>query len=235
MRIASFFLQMRVSSAAASCAILAACSPKVESGSRVVIKMPDASQLSAASSKVFASSYSWDRACFAVNVIAPDIPGKRPNQCSVPVGINTGWAMQNGELSLDVPRGSQRNIEVFAHFRNAATDPCPTPDKRLDQLDGSKIVRIGSATFDVNEPIVNVAVEVELPAAGVTAVSQYGLSTTCSTRTVASSPGDGRIAPGRAVVSGGGLKIDGVVSASGSQVLTGTNGLKIELSRRVGQ
>jgi hypothetical protein len=157
--------------------VMSSCSMKDKGDSRVILNLPSASALS---SRVGAFSYSWDRACFAMNITAPDINSPEDATCEVHRGIFAGTAAPNSELSASVPRGDLRKLELFAYFRNSSAEPCPALNGGFGTLDRKKIVRVGVVeSFEVANSEVNLTVNVSLPATGTSVVSQYSMPNSC--------------------------------------------------------
>lgn len=151
---------------------------KEDGGSRVVLRMPSASSLS---TRVGALSYDWTRACFAANVTAGDIPSTADASCEVKRGVFAGMVPPNGELSLMVKQGTGRRLELFVFQRSDPNQPCPTLTSGFGSLRRDRIARVGVVeSFDVSGNETNVSVTVTAPAAGVSVLTQYGMSTaTC--------------------------------------------------------
>lgn len=218
-------------------ALAAACGPgKKGSASSLKLRFPEAGS-AALASKV--GGFSWNLACFSVNVLASDIPARQPT-CSPPIGAFQGAAAPGSELVVSVPNGSRRRLEIFAYVRTTATSPCPAldPAKGFQGLDLGRVVRVSPAEvfFDALTPEVSIDVQLTLPATPTDVVEQYGLAASCRPAAPASGPGSSRVILGAATstgVSGSGvLSAIGTVSAQKNEItLTGAGGLEARLSR----
>ena len=166
--------------------VVAGCTAKNDRSSKLVIRLPSANDLRG---KVSTSSSDFDLACFAVNISGSDIPTtKAPTTCDLPTGVFAGLAAPGSELSLSVPRGTRRSLEIFAYFRASATEPCRSAVGGFGTLNRTKIVRVGRVdAFDVLNDEVSVEVSISAPAAGTSIITQYSLPAVC-TATAAPTP-----------------------------------------------
>jgi hypothetical protein len=195
---------------------------------RVVLNTPSASSLN---SKVGTMSYSWDRACYIMNITAPDITSPADETCEVHRGIFAGSVAGNSTLSAMVPRGTLRKLELFAYFRNSTAETCPAMPAGFGTIDRRKVVRIGTVdSFDVQSDTVNLDVTVSLPADGVSVVSQYSMPVAKCVASARSASFAGRLVASAAQsASVGGYKIRQRVSFKPEEKpMTSANGYKIQ-------
>ncbi|MES2962831.1 MAG: hypothetical protein V4760_03000 [Bdellovibrionota bacterium] len=151
--------------------LASSCSMQDKGGSRVVLKIPNTSTLS---SRVGRFTYSWDRACFAMNVTAGDIESTTDTACEIRRGVFSGMVPPNSTLTGEVKRGSARKFELFAFFRTSAAETCPTLTGGFGTLDRKNVYLVGKVdSFDIDSDEVNLSVTVTLPT---TATSVYALN-----------------------------------------------------------
>src|SRR5205085_980471 len=102
------------------------CGPAKKDTSPVTlsIRIPTAQQLLSQSKlqTLSASAIDLSRGCFAVNITASDISSIKAGTCDVPVGIFAGFVAPGGQVTLTVPRGSSRKLEVFYFSRASSLD-----------------------------------------------------------------------------------------------------------------
>lgn len=212
--------------------LLASCSPKAGDGSRIVIRLPGGTN--SASSKVGSLSFDINKACFAINVTASDISSSSGSACEIPLGKSAGFAPSGGEISIeDVPKGSNRKLEMFVFQRTNATDTCPSLKAAFTQANSSKTARVAEMYFDIRDPVTNLTVVIDPPPAGVNVATQYSLPGTCVATDSPAPPASGGagISSGSARISGPGMVIDGSIGTSKEMVLTGT-GMTMQLTRK---
>jgi len=213
--------------------------------SQVLLKFPSSTVSGSASEKsesqqsVSALSYNWSQACFLVNITAADLPTRRPSNCDLPMGVFAGTVAPGGSLSINVPRGFQRRLEVYVYNRPSTEPSCPANIESFAALNLSRVVRVGSvASFDTNEANVDVDVTVQAPSAGVTLISQEGLPTSCAGSTSPSLAGRVPASTGIGAWtrhSGGGVVLDGGFRAENQNVQLQGAGIKVDLRPVVSQ
>lgn len=210
----------------------AACGPVAPSSdkSTVAIHFPKVNQL--ASHKVGAmAGFEWNRACFVVNVTASDL-NKPQATCDIPVGVFRGAVAPGDSVSLEVPKGYNRKLEIFTYMRASSTDNCPQLSDGFGTLEKSKIVRVGEvSSFDTQVPEVTLEVSLSAPSSGSSIISQYHLPASCDKKRL-SAEGSVRITSGHTVQQGGGLKIKGSISGRSNEVMLSSPKFKIRLSRQ---
>ena len=194
-----------------------ACSPTAHTGSsQLKILIPKSTGIRAESSGAHLKSVDWDQACYTVNVTAVDIPNLSTTACQIPVGILAGTVPAGGTLTLDVPRGSARKLEVFLFKRPSPGSQCPTLAGTFGNLDPGSFVRVGLVpSFDASAASVSVDVNLTLPNAGDSVVTQYQLSKTCTALNTTPMTGSG-VEIAHAVLSGGRYKMNATLRDSSS-------------------
>jgi hypothetical protein len=179
--------------------LTAGCSAKTSlstDGSQVSITFPTAAQLSSSHARVqgltVASGYDFTLACFAVNVTGQNIPSIPSGSCSIATGVFQGFVAPGGSLSITVPSGTARQLDVFSYQRTNSNEPCPTAGN-LRGLDLTKIVRVGEIpSFDALSAVVNLSVDLVDPGTAANLITQYSLPNTCSISSVAGASNNGR-------------------------------------------
>lgn len=183
--------------------LASSCSMKDKGAeSRVVLNIPSSKTLS---SRVGALSYAWEKACFAINITAPDITSPADSSCEVHRGVFAGMVAPNSTLSAYVSRGGGRKLELFAYLRSASTDACPQLAGGFGGLDRKKIVRVGLVeSFDVDSDEVNLTVNVSEPAATDSVYSQYSMPAVCVANATTPNSAGGRLVAGASQSSSAG-------------------------------
>lgn len=104
------------------------------------------------------------KVCYGVNVTAADIPST-PRSCGMPLGKFAGFVESGGVLSVDVPRGVNRVVTVYAYLTPDSQVSCPTfsPDCQ-GALACSTYKVAATANVDTTEPEVEVTVTADFPA-----------------------------------------------------------------------
>lgn len=202
--------------------------------SRVDIAFPSAQSLRGLNSKgvsAMATSYDFSRVCFAVSVTGGGIANSTPsNLCDVPVGVFQGFVAPSGSVTLDVPLGQARKLEVLAFLRAKPTDPCPSM-KDLNGFSPSRLARVGKAdAFDAVSG--DLTVEVQLVAPEANLAVQNSMPASCQANPLMPVLASAAIASGRQVQTGGNFKVFGAVSGvKNAQELKG-GAFRLQLSRQ---
>jgi hypothetical protein len=216
--------------------ILSACSSKNGSGSSsLTLNLPTAEQLKAAkplnAQKIAAADLDFAKACFMVSITGEGIVDSAKAKCDVPSGVFAGSAPPGGKLEIDVVKGTKRKIEVFAYFRSSASAPC-VKHESINQFDPGSVARVGSKIADLVQDRENVDIDISLPAAGQTLVSQYGLPAFCASgTTTVLGEGSSRIVSARQSASTTHFKVESVVTglATGPSLKT-PSGISVRFS-----
>jgi hypothetical protein len=209
------------------------CGPQ-NSGSPTKISIHFPSAKSSTNPNASADSYDFSKACFAVNILGSDLTQAASGKCDVPSGVFAGFVAPGGDLTLTVPRGTARTLEVFSFMRDSSSTACPTLPN-FGTLQRSRLTRVGSvASFDTKESEVTLDVTISAPASGVSVVTQYNLPAICNPP--ASVPplsrGTARLTLAHARTSGGSFIISGSVNGLSNQVQLSGGNFKIELTRK---
>ena len=236
---------------AAAILISAGCSVKSPpSTSRMQIQFPENAQSQSRASKTSTSpssavsasalGFDWNYVCYMVNVTASDIPVNKAAACDIPLGVFQGSVAPGGTLSIDVPTGANRNVDVLVYLKTAINDPCPNFNSQngFSTYSRTRFFRVGQvSSVDMTAASVQVQVEVSAPLPGVSLVSQYNLPGLCSATAAPQGNVTSRVSSGHALQSGTTgtttIYVSGTVSGTqGEAILTGTGGYKVQLSRR---
>ena len=211
-----------------SSSLLIGCGTSQSSTSaHLSVSFPQAAIQAASSSS---STYDFSRACFAINVTSSDIPSAKKNSCDVSRGIFQGFVAPGGSVTLTVPKGSARKLEVFSYLRASAAASCQSLVD-FGSFAPNKITRVGLVpTFDTQTDNVTLDVTLTAPATSDNLVTQYSLASTCSV-------GDAQQASSAAITSGhvhstgGKLVIEASISGQKNNVHLSGGALQIQLSR----
>ena len=213
----------------------AAKNPSSAGNSRVAIVFPSEAQLNKVSTKsvsAFAQTYDFARACFAVSVTGAGIPFTVSSAtCDVPVGVFQGFVPPGGSVSMEIPNGTARRLEVIAYARATSGEACPTGTS-LKGLNVTRLARVGVIdSFDALEPDVVVEVQLKVPSQNL--AEQNNLPQSCRVNSLTPLLASTAITSGHAVQTGGGFKLVGAVSGLKNEVkLTGGN-YRLQMSRRI--
>jgi len=209
------------------------CSRQVEQGGRsvITIRVPSAKNTFNKSGGVGAMSAmpSDRKACYGINVTGPGIQGPS-NMCHPSAGIMAGFVEPGVEVSVEVPKGPNRTIELVAYLQNTGDNlPCPGYSPNMPPARLAATYKVGSAVTDVTGPTTEVTITADFPGLANTVASQLSLPASC---TVAATPTNNT--PGFDVLSGGGFANAGTINLSarigavkpGSEATNGTIVLK---------
>ena len=138
------------------------------------------------------SQISSSLVCYVVNVTGPGIQ-ENSKSCDIKRGVFAGSAAPGSELSVTVPTGSNRKVEIYGILRNSSGDPCPNVQTGWPvTLD--KVYFLGQATgVDVRPPTTTVDITVTLPDESQNILTQFSMPSACTS--VAASAKAGRIFP----------------------------------------
>ena len=168
---------VRILSAALVLFVQFGCSKKAADTSTVILQFTDNSS---SSQKVGSLSVGLQDACFIANIKGEGIISSKAGSCDVEVGVFGGSVDKNGTLTLTVPRGNSRKLEIYAYFRASTAVPCPALDKGFGNLDRTLVAKVGeNPSFNIDQPEVTVPVTVSAPAAGVNVGTQFSMPATC--------------------------------------------------------
>lgn len=210
--------------------VMSSCSMKQEGPSRLTIQVPSVSALNS-SQKISSLSYAWANACFMVSVKGEGIETTTPNACSIETGRFSGSVAPGGVLSIEVPKGAGRSLDLFVFFKSG-TGACPTATS-LAAFNASSTVRVAQvASFDTFASETNLNVTVSLPNSSENLITQYSLPSTCKANSFVPGTGSSAIVAGHAIQSGGSFKAQTTVSGRQSEKALTGGGFVMKLTRR---
>lgn len=105
------------------------------------------------------------KACFAVNVIASDLPTSQHNSCSPKLGSFAGYVEGNANLSLSVPKGSARTFQLIVQLV-PPTQSCPQLNPaHLSDYDTLRFTYLAGQTagIDLKKDEESVSIKLEFP------------------------------------------------------------------------
>lgn len=113
--------------------------------SRVTIQTPARDKLSALSLPAGRT------ACWGVNVTGSGIDGTAATSCSPAMGVIAGFQAAGGTISLSVPKGSARKIDLLAYLLPSGASACPALGKPLPPALLTNIYQMGTVTADLTK------------------------------------------------------------------------------------
>ncbi len=174
------FVRTTVAITVAAFSLSACNSKKAADSTRMTLVFPQAKVLGI-QNKPESSSGAFDfaKACFAISVTASDITSSSGDGiCDIPVGIFYGFVAPGASVSLMIPSGAARKLEVFAYTRTSSTDSCPSGKTNLKDLELERLTRVGLiSSFDVSPPEITLTVNLTEPSANL--ATQYALPDSC--------------------------------------------------------
>lgn len=199
--------------------LLSACSGKGQSLSLLRLAFPKYAATQK-SGEVTASAFDTSQYCFAANIISVDVPSKRSSICDPEFGILAGSVDSDGILEIQVPRGRDRKVTIFAIQKNQGTS-CPSVSEGFGSVDRQKVFLIGEQHFDVLDKEATVEVSVTNPMPENSLQSQLSLPLDCTSSTPAPTPSP---APKiRSVYQGGAARIACSIWTNGQLQCWGAN------------
>ncbi len=175
----------------------------------MAITFPSASQLRSISTKsvsAYAQTYDFSKACFAVNVTGAGISETVPSAtCELAVGVFQGFVPPGGSITMEVPNGTARRLEVIAYARGNSSEPCPT-GASVKGLNVTRLAEVGLVeSFDAVNPDVVVEVQLKVPSQNL--AERESLPQSCRMNPLTPLLASTAITLGREVQTGGGFKL----------------------------
>ena len=158
MKTIGFTLVIRVFAASLLAVIASSCSPQKGDRALVTLQVPKSAPMTKSDASL-ASTVDLTLTCFGVNVTGPGMPANA-NGCGLSVGAASNMVLGGCQISLEVPRGSGRRVELFRYELPIGESACPawTPANcsnrvlcstlRSGQADGVNIDS-GEATVEI--------------------------------------------------------------------------------------
>jgi hypothetical protein len=188
-------------------AVQAGCQRGPEGSSKLVIQAPSkvpalASSKSSQESSVSSMGLppSGRKACYGVSVSASDIPSNSQS-CGPDLGIVAGFVEAGGTVEVQVPRGSDRRIQLYLYLEgDGENTPCPAMGRSFSSTLLPRLYLIGEASgVSLQNAVEDVTINASFPGLTMTIAKQLNLPSSC---TVAGGTGS---SPSRALSSGGGV------------------------------
>lgn len=211
--------------------LVSACQRKVEDSASVTIKFPSSQSLQ----KVGAlSAVDATKICYVANVMGSGI-AEQAKTCDIKRGILAGSVAPGAELSVTVPTGSNRTVEIYGVLRNSASEPCPSVQNGWP-VPLTRVYFLGHASnIEVRPPTTTVDISIALPDTSQNILAQYSMPATCNISS-ASTKG-GRIfgySYASPSVPGSYKKTSRISYKTEDQLRTSTGGYKVKNSAIVG-
>lgn len=73
------------------------------------------------------------RVCYGINVFSNDIATTRQSSCHSPLSLTAGFVSEGEALSLMVPKGSDRNFELYVYLTDLGAN-CPSWSEAFQQV-----------------------------------------------------------------------------------------------------
>lgn len=165
---------------------LISCQRQVEDTASLKIKLPSAESFNKGVGAF--SQINSSLVCYVVNVTGSGISDSQ-SSCDIRRGVFAGSAAPGSELSVTVPTGSNRKVEIYGILRNSSGDPCPNVQTGWPvPLD--KVYLLGQVTgIDVRPPTTTVDITVTLPDESQNILTQLSMPSTCSAVTASAKAG----------------------------------------------
>lgn len=164
------------------------------------------------------------KACYAVNITAGDIPAVTSASCSFPMGLTAGFVEEGQTIQLEVPRGENRKIELYAFlYPTGDNSSCPEFVKTLTPQQMASTYRVAvTGNVSMVEPEVTVEMQMDFPGVAQNISQQLGLPAGCATPQVNRLNGF-TVSSSKATATGGAIVMHGRVGrVTNAPVLTGT-------------
>lgn len=210
------------------CFFLSSCQRKGEETASIKIQLPAAQSLE----KVGAlSAISTTNICYVVNVLGSGI-AEQNKACDVKRGVVAGSVAPGAELSVTVPTGSNRTVEIYGILRNSSSEPCPSAVANWG-VPLNRVYFLGRATnIEVRPPTTTVDISITLPDSSQNILAQLSLPATCNGGSQASSKAGRIFASSMANASSPGAytKTSHISFKTEDQIRTSTGGYKLKNS-----
>lgn len=167
------------------------------------------------------------KVCYGINVTGPGIIINAPNSCSIKSGLLVGFVEPGSTVSVNVPKGSSRKVELFAYLQAVGTNlPCPLlgPALPADLLGSTYLVGVAEG-IELSDQEVVVTITASFPGMAQNIAQTFAMPSTCASNSTKISGAS--VASAAGVAIGTGMKLMYRVGAvPGRQTLTGT-GMKL--------
>ena len=162
---------------------LLACQKPQNDSASVTVHIPNAAEFKA-SGKLTSQSVTvnYDQLCFFVNAKGSGIASTSKGSCDIDRGVMGGGVPPGSDITMDIPGGDNRTIEVYGYLRNSASDACPPlPVDGWGAMPLTKIYFLGQTpAVTIAPPLTQVSVTIALPDSTQNLVVQNSWPVTCS-------------------------------------------------------
>lgn len=136
-----------------------ACSPRGEKKeSTVQIQLPS-------SRGVLAAPPTGRSSCYAINVMAPDLPSQAAVSCLPATGLSLPFSPEGATLSMLIPMGSDRVFEVYLLLKaDGDTSPCEPLGLADPALNAEQIYKVAVAgPLVLDQPEMSLSIKASFP------------------------------------------------------------------------
>ncbi len=151
------------------------------------------------------------KACYAVSVTGPGITMSPSHICAPPTGLRAGFVEPGAMIEMQVPKGKDRKIELFAFLQSPGQDlPCPVFAAIIPPSQLTSIYKIGSAfPVDTSNDVTVVEITADFPGLSNHLAQQLSLPMACTAQPGQQNPPGFSVTLGRQIATGGGIKLIG--------------------------
>lgn len=147
--------------AGASILTLISCSRGENGQSRLEITLPPHPSINAKSTNLNAQA-SEAPYCYLVNIVGEGLTST-PSKCYPNAGVRSGFMPPLSTLTLDVPKGSQRRVELYGYIPKT-NETCASSGLDLQSVPLNRLFRLGlNENVEMNADEVVVRIEVVYP------------------------------------------------------------------------
>ncbi len=209
---------------------LSSCSmkPQTSGTSKITIQLPSRQ---ATSQKVgaFSALPSNQKACFGVNVLAPDIKATLASSCSPETGIVAGFAEAGQSLEVTVARGDNRKFELYMYLLpENDNSPCPGMSKVFAPSQLSKLYYLGAAAnVGIHADTVDVTINASFSGVSNTLASQNNYPASCGVASEPTTIPRFHVSSGSQIATGGAMKLSARVGSPTNNPSASGGGMRI--------
>lgn len=205
--------------------LLTSCQRKGEETASIKIQFPTAQSFGKVGTL---STISAANICYVVNVLGSGIT-EQNKSCDVKRGITAGSVAPGSELSITVPSGSNRTVEIYGILRNSPSEPCPAAQTNWP-VPLTRVYFLGKLNnVEVRPPTTTVDITITLPDSSQNLISQLSLPGSCVASTITEK--SGRIFASAELSTSlvnGYKKVSHISFKTEDQIRTSTGGYKIK-------
>jgi len=205
--------------------ILISCQRKGEETASIKIQFPTAQSFGKVGSL---SAISAANICYVVNVLGSGIT-EQNRSCDVKRGITAGSVAPGSELSVTVPSGTNRTVEIYGILRNSPSEPCPSVQAGWP-VPLTRVYFLGkTSNVEVRPPTTTVDITITLPDTSQNLLAQLSLPGSCVASSIAEKSGRIFAAADLSISPVNGYKkVSHISFKTDDQVRTSTGGYKMK-------